>query len=761
MPPMPESPASPPGPEALAPGGDGAPAEEGQRGRVASRPLVAPAFPACGVAAPRATDPQPVPEDAPLTHPALYFNRELSWLDFNARVLAQAIDARTPLLERVRFLAITASNLDEFFRKRIGGLKRQEAAGVRTLSPDGRTPAEQLVLARRAIAPMYEAMVRVWEEALRPALAEEAGVAVRDYAGLSPEQQEALDGHFATHVFPILTPLAVDPGHPFPFISNLSLSLAVMLRHPTRGSEHFARIKVPIARGRWVPVPGEEHHVVPLEQLIVANVGELFRGMEVVSVSAFRITRNADVRRNEEEADDLLAMISEELRERRFAEVVRLEVEASMPEGVRELLVRELELEAGEVFVSDGLLELADLIQLADLPLAEHRFPAWEPIVPVRLRQEAEAEEAPSLFRVIRERDLLVHHPYESFAASTLRFIEEAAVDPRVVAIKMTLYRTSESSPVVAALRRAAKHGKQVAVLIELKASFDEARNIEVARELEKGGIHITYGLVGLKTHAKTALVVREEPEGLRTYAHLSTGNYNPATARLYVDLALFTADAAIGADLVNLFHYLTGYAPEQRYRRLVVAPREMRSAFTALVRREVEHQRERGNGRIICKMNALDDPGMIRELYEASRAGVEVTLIVRGPCRLRPGLPGFSENIRVLSIIGRFLEHSRIYYFGNGGAPRLFLGSADWRRRNLEDRVELAVPIEDAEVQARLMRTLQFCLEDNRLAWELGADGLYRQRRPAEGEPERALHETLMARALERATEQETPWYL
>ncbi|MDX1530429.1 MAG: polyphosphate kinase 1, partial [Rhodothermales bacterium] len=463
--------------------------------------------------------------------------------------------------------------------------------------------------------------------------------------------------------------------------------------------------------------------------------------------------------RNEEEADDLLMMISDEVRERRFAEVVRLEVEAGMPEHVRRLLMRELELEPEDVYVSESLLELADLFDLADLPMPELQFPRWEPIVPIRLRHEGETEDQADLFTVLRHRDLLVHHPYESFPASVQRFIEESANDPHVLAIKLTLYRTSQGSPIVAALRRAAENGKQVAALIELKARFDEEHNIEVAQELEKVGVHVTYGLVGLKTHAKTTLVIREEAEGLRTYCHIGTGNYNPNTARLYTDLGLLTANPEIGADLINLFHYLTGYAPEQRYRKILVAPRDMRPAFLELIEREIEHQEKTGNGRIIAKFNGLDDPVMIRALYEASRAGVDVSLVVRGHCRLRPGLPGFSDHINLLSVIGRFLEHSRIYYFGDGGKPRLYIGSADWQRRNLEDRVEVMVPVEDPKVQGRLIRTLKFCLEDNRLAWDLDADGLYTQRRPADGEPVRALHDVLMERALQRSVEQDPPW--
>ena len=710
---------------------------------------------------PKATDPQPVPEGAGLDHPNLYFNRELSWLDFNWRVFAQAMDERTPLLERVRFVAITANNLDEFYRKRVGGLKRQHAAGVRVLSPDGRTPRDQLDLVLDAARPMQAMLSQTWEETLRPRLAEEGGVVIRDYESLNPEQRSALNAHFRHNIFPILTPLAVDPGHPFPFISNLSLSLAVMLRHPARGTEHFARLKVPTSRGRWLDVPGERHHFVAIEDVIRHNADVLFRGMTVEGVFAFRVTRNADVRRNEDEADDLLSLISEELRERKFADVVRVEVEHEMPRRVRELLMHELELDPIDVVEYDGLLDLTGLFDLAELDLPALCFPDWEPIVPVRLRHQGESEDAADMFAVIRSRDLLVHHPYQSFAASVQRFVEEASMDPHVLAIKMTLYRTSRNSPIVRALVRAAENGTQVAVLIEVKARFDEENNIEWAHQLENAGVHVTYGLVGLKTHSKTTLVVREEGEGLQTYCHIGTGNYNPSTARLYTDFGLLTCRRDIGTDLINLFHYLTGYAPEQHYDTIVIAPRDMRNRFVELIRREVKHQKANGTGRIIVKMNALDDPIIIPELYRASQAGVRIDLIIRGHCRLRPGVPGYSENIRVSSIIGRFLEHSRIFHFHNDGAPTTLIGSADWQRRNLDDRVEVVVPITDERAQGRLIRTLAFCLDDNRLAWDLHTDGRYVQRHPAEGEPVQALHDTLMTRAVARAQHDDVPWDL
>ena len=702
--------------------------------------------------------PSEVPEDPSLDDPSLYFNRELSWIDFNSRVLFQAMDERVPLLERVRFVAITANNLDEFYRKRIGGLKRQLGAGVRALSPDGRTPREQLDLSTDAALAMQRELSRLWEDELRPDLAE-AGVVVREYDDLEDEEQAALDRIFRETIFPILTPLAVDSGHPFPFISNLSLSLAVTLRHPTRGTEHFARLKVPTGRGRFLEVAGTDHHVVAVEDVIANNAEELFRGMEVEGVYAFRVTRNASVDRSEEEADDLLAMISEELRERKFSEVVRLEVEHHMPERVRELLCRELNLtESEDVVEVDGLLDLSGLFSLADTDRPDLKDLPWEPVVPIRLRHMV-LEDDEDMFSVIRKGDLLVHHPYESFAATTQRFIEEAAEAPKVLAIKLTLYRTSQDSPIVRALIRAAEAGKQVAALVELKARFDEENNIEWAQKLERTGAHVAYGLVGLKTHAKTTLVVREEAGGLKTYAHLGTGNYNPSTARFYTDFGLFTCREDIGEDLVGLFHFLTGYAPEQEYQSLAVAPRDLRPRFVELIRREIEHAKAGRKGRIIAKMNALDDVGIIQELYKASQAGVRVDLIIRGHTRMRPGVPGVSENVRIVSIVGRFLEHSRIYYFHNGGDPDILIGSADWMRRNLDDRVEVVLPVEDETARARLKRTLKFCLDDNRQAWDLGPDGRYSLRWPAEDEPVRAFHDTLMHRAKRRTEEDDAAW--
>ena len=718
--------------------------------------LQAPVAPHPVAVIPRAVRPRPVPANASLDDPTLFFNQELSWIDFNWRVLWQAMDDRYPLLERVRFLAITASNLDEFFQKRVGGLKRQQAAHVHRLTPDGRTPEEQLSLILEAAALMHQTMTKTWETELKPALRTQAGVFICSRDDLNIDQHYAAREHFQTQLFPILTPLTVDPGHPFPFISNLSLSLAVLLRHPQRGTLHFARLKVPMGKGRWLRLPASPgdptQYFLPIEELISHNIGELFRGMDVVSVHAFRISRNADVRQDEEEAEDLLAQISEELRERRLAPVVRLEVAKDMPAYVRNLLMRELELTPEDVQEVDGMLDLTGCFRIADLDLRQLRFKPWEPVVPLPLKHEGESKENLNIFAIIRQGDLLVHHPYESFSASTQRFIEEAAVDERVVAIKQTLYRTSDESPIVAALMHAAEQGKQVAGLVEVKARFDEENNIEWAQKLENAGVHVTYGVMGLKTHTKATLVVREEEGGFRLYCHIGTGNYHPKTARLYTDLGLLTCSSDLGYDIVNLFHSLTGYAPDQRYRKAIVAPKEMRWAFVRLIRQEVDYQQRHGNGRIIAKMNALDDVGIIQELYQASQAGVQIDLIVRGHCRLRPGLPGYSETIRVISILGRFLEHDRIFYFYNNGDPRTFIGSADWRGRNLDERVELITPIERPALQKQLIQILDDALDDNRLAWDLDADGHYVQRHSRPDEPVRNFHEMLMAQAIARA---------
>ncbi|MBN8590065.1 MAG: polyphosphate kinase 1 [Rhodothermia bacterium] len=687
-----------------------------------------------------------VPQNAKIGHETLYFNRELSWLDFNWRVLAQAKDERWPILERIKFLAIAHSNIDEFFRKRIGGLDSQVAANVAVRTPDGRTATEQLELIRPVIHEMMRYLHDTWEKHLKPLLRKKARVEICNYADLTPAEKKEAHAFFEANLFPILTPLGVDPGHPFPFLSNQSLSLAVVLRHPVRGTEHFARIKVPTQRHPWVKV-GKRNRYVPVEQVITNNLDETFRGMEVVSVSVFRVTRSADLSLNEDEADDLLEMVSEEVRKRRFAKIVRLEVDDTMPPHVLRMLCEELELTKDDVYPVRGMMELNRCFKIAGLPLSDHQFPSWQPITPIRL-SDLDPEEGRDIFSIIRERDLMIHHPYESFALSTQKFIEIAAADPQVVAIKQTLYRTSEQSLVVKALTNAAELGKEVAVLVEVKASLDEERNIAWANMMSRYGIHVTYGLVGLKTHAKVILVLRQEENGLRTYCHLGTGNYNPATARVYTDVGILTADREIGKDAINLFHYLTGFAPEQHYKKLIVAPKDLRKRFIEHIETEMKSHQKHGNGLIMAKMNALDDIVVINKLYEASQAGVKIELIVRGHCRLRPKLKGFSENIRVISIIGRFLEHSRIYYFHNNGVPNLFISSADWQRRNLEDRVEVATPVTDDEIRDRLIRILKIALADNRLSWEMNANGQYLQRFPNQGENTCSFHDELMRRA-------------
>ncbi|MDE2996283.1 MAG: polyphosphate kinase 1, partial [Bacteroidota bacterium] len=629
---------------------------------------------------------------------------------------------------------------------------------VQKPSPDGRTPGEQLRMSREAVLEMARVLSETWESDLKAELNEQAGIRVMQWDDCTSAQQNWLKEYFRSNIFPVLTPLAVDPGHPFPFISNLSLSLAVTLKHPGRKTEHFARIKVPTAGQRWIQLC-DGSGWIPVEQIIAHNATELFRGMKVVGVHPFRITRNADLKRDEEVADDLIEMISEELQERRFAPIVRLEVTPDMPIEVRELLARELSLEADDIYEVHGDLDLVSVSQFANLDFPEQKHAPWDPVTPQRLLHEGEVKDRLNIFEILKKGDLLVHHPYESFAGTVLRFIEEAAADPDVLAIKQTLYRTSDESPVVKALLRAAEAGKQVAVLVEVKARFDEQNNIVWGQMLEQHGVHVTYGLVGLKTHCKTTLVVRREGTDLQTYCHIGTGNYHPSTAKLYTDLGLLTRSSRTGDDLVNLFHYLTGYAPEQHYQKLIVAPRDMRQFFLDRIQDEIVNQQEHGNGRIIAKMNALDDLTIINELYRASQAGVQIDLLVRGHCRLRPGLPGFSENIRVVSIIGQFLEHSRIYSFGNNGNPRFFIGSADWQRRNLDDRVEVIVEIRKKHIRARLQRILDFSLADQSSAWELDSEGIYRLRSQVDKDHIYGTHQLFMDRAEKRTVSADPPW--
>ncbi|MGN6393351.1 MAG: polyphosphate kinase 1 [Gemmatimonadales bacterium] len=684
---------------------------------------------------------------ADLRDPSLYLNRELSWLEFNRRVLHEALDARTPLLERLKFLGIFSSNLDEFFQVRVAGLKQQSAAGIVERTADGMTPEDQL----SAISSIVREQVRQHRQCLMqdvlPALAAEGVTLYQRVRDLSRAEREHADAYFQANVFPVLTPLAVDPGHPFPYISNLSLSLAVALRG-TDGEERFARVKVPKILPRWVPLP-TSNHFVPLEEVIGANLEALFPGVEILGWYTFRITRNTDLQIDHgDEAEDLLSLIQEEVRNRRFAEVVRIEVHASMPPSLRELLLMEFSeqqdppsrpLTTDDLYEVSGLMDTADLSTLAALDLPALRDPVFHQVTPPRLAA------ARNIFDVIREGDLVLHHPYESFQTSVERFIQTAADDPDVLAIKLTLYRTGGDSSIARMLVQAAERGKQVAVLIELQARFDEENNIIWAQRLEDVGVHVSYGVAGLKTHAKVMLVVRREGDTIRRYLHIGTGNYNPKTARLYTDFGLLSASPALGADLTDLFNVLTGFASPAGYRKLIVAPRGMRERFIGMIRREIAHSRAGRPARIIAKMNALVDPDIIAALYEASGAGVSTDLIIRGICCLRPGLAGLSGSIRVISIVGRFLEHSRAFYFLNGGDEEVYIGSADWMPRNLDRRIEAVTPIESPADRQALRDLLVFMLEDNRQAWDLRSDGSYEQRQPPDAAAERATHRLLI----------------
>ncbi|MFB2837268.1 polyphosphate kinase 1 [Floridanema evergladense] len=694
-----------------------------------------------------------------LKEPEYYFNRELSWLEFNYRVLHEGIDERTPLIERLKFLAIFSSNLDEFFMVRVATLREQLEAQVTRLSPDGMSTKDQLIAISQKLRPLVELLHQHFEQVLRPLLAKH-GVIILDYVDLNQEQRIYLQNYFDEQIFPVLTPLAVDPGHPFPHISNLSLNLAVVIQDPDTKEELFARVKVPQMLPRFVVMP-EALRVqtegqslvwvgVPLEQVIAHNLVALFPGMNVQECYAFRITRNSDIALQEDEADDLLLAIEQELRKRRIGgSTVRLEIDATASDWVRNTLVRELDLSENDVYDVNGLLGLRDLMSFMQLPLPELKDPTWTPVIPARFRRLAEiGQDGENIFDLISQRDLLVHHPYHSFAATVQRFITQAAHDPKVLAIKMTLYRTSGDSPIVQALIAAAENGKQVAVLVEIKARFDEENNILWAKKLEQAGVHVVYGLVGLKTHTKVVLVVRREDNHIRRYVHIGTGNYNPKTAGLYTDLGLLSCREDLGADLTDLFNYLTGYSRQRSYRKLLVAPVNLRDRMIALIHREIEHCQNDRSGRIVAKMNSLVDPQIIAKLYEASRAGVEIDLIIRGICCLRPGFPNVSENIRVISIIGRFLEHSRIFYFQNGGQEEVYIGSADWMNRNLTRRVEAVTPVEDLNLAKDLQEILGIMLSDNRQAWELQPDGSYTQRRPSDNLQEQSAQKTLMEMA-------------
>jgi polyphosphate kinase len=666
-----------------------------------------------------------------LEDPALAISRELSWLEFNARVLAEAADSRNPLLERLKFMAIFSNNLDEYFMVRVSGLKQQLELGVQRRTPDGLGPKETLAAIAHRLRPLIALQSECLRTDLLPHLAEE-GIRICAWAEAMamPRQRERLQRTFEEQVFPVLTPLAVDPSHPFPYISNLSLSLAVEVRDPVTGKQLFARLKVPQVLPRLVPL-GIPNHFLPLEELIGAFLEQLFPGMEILGWYPFRLTRNGDLELAEEEAEDLLLSIEESVRRRRLGEAVRLEITPAMAPHIRERLVEELELTEQDVYEVDGLLDLTCLWQLVAIDRPDLKEQPFVPRTP-----DAFQDPRCDIFAAIREGDRLVHHPYESFSASVEQFVAAAAEDPNVLTIKQTLYRTSGNSPIVHALIRAAENGKQVAVLVELKARFDEMNNINWARTLERAGVHVVYGLVGLKTHAKTTLIVRREPDGLVRYVHIGTGNYHSKTANLYTDIGLFSCRPELGADLTDLFNYLTGYSRQSHYRKLLVAPAHMRTQFLERIEREIRLSTPGRPGRIIAKMNALVDTTLICALYRASQAGVRVDLIVRGICCLRPGYPQVSENIRVVSIIGRLLEHSRVFYFANGGHPEVFIGSADWMPRNLDRRVEVAVPLEDPALCKRLIDYLELCLADNRQSWELQNNGSYHRRQPASGEP-------------------------
>jgi polyphosphate kinase len=682
---------------------------------------------------------------AALDDPSLFYSRELSWLAFNDRVLEEAFDARNPLLERLKFIGIFSTNLDEYFMIRVAALKQQLAAEVHKRSNDGRLPNEQLAAISERLRPSLERFAKLLRDDLMPALGDE-GIAIRSYAELSDEQKNDLRVLFDERVFPVLTPLAVDQGHPFPYISNLSLSLGVEMYESTvDGPEmHFARVKVPQSLPRLIALPAPEgiNHFVLLEDVIAQNLDALFPGMEIRASYRFRVTRDADLDLQEDEADDLLRMIESELRRRRFGEPVRLEVEASMPEALRTKLLEALSLGEDDLYAIDGMLGTNDLFALVALDRPELHDAPFTPSIPKRLVGESD------IFAAIREGDILLQHPYESFDP-VVQFVKAAANDPHVLAIKQTLYRTSGDSPIVNALVEAAENGKQVAALIELKARFDEENNIHWARNLERVGAHVVYGFPGLKVHAKVILVVRDEPDGIRRYVHFGTGNYNDKTAKIYTDLSLFTCRPELGADVTHLFNRLTGFSKTTQYKELLVAPTTLRAGFVDLIEREVENARAGRPSGIVAKLNAISDKRMVQALYRASQAGVPIELIVRGMCELRPGIPGVSETIRVRSIVGRFLEHSRIFAFENGGSREIYMGSADWMGRNLDRRVETIVPVLDPMLREYLWGgILDVLLRDNVNTRFLRSDGTYVRRIPDDGEAVFSAHSALLESA-------------
>jgi polyphosphate kinase len=704
-----------------------------------------------------------------LSNPAGYLNRELSELSFQWRVLYEALDDENPPLERLKFLAILTKNMDEFFMKRIGGLKQQIDAEVTDETVDGRTPHEQWEEALDFARPIFETQSRCYHEAIKPTLADN-GIEIVDYKDLSGKETATLRSYFERAVLPTLTPLTFDPAHPFPFISNLSLSLAV-LSVDDDGTKKFSRVKLPENRPRLIPVSATdeisvmtddvasiEHadtgRFVRLEQVIAENIDLLFPNVEVIDCSTFRVTRNAEVRRNEEVAEGLIEMIEDVLRQRRFATVVRVEVATDMPNEIRSLLVDQLDISERELFERPEPLGFQDFFRLLELNNETLKLPSWEPQPHPRFIGH-DSDRPDDLFGEIASDDILVHHPYHSFTNTVQTFLDTAAHDPDTLAIKVAIYRTAPDSQVIQSLIEAAKNGKQVAVMVELKARFDEKNNLRWVKRLEEEGIHVTYGTIGLKTHSKVALVVRDEgdTDDVELYSHIATGNYHSETAKSYEDLGLFTDDRDIGQDLVQLFNSFTGHSQHESYRKLLVAPETLRDRMTDLIQREAEHARAGHEGRIIAKMNALEDPDIVRELYAASQAGVDITLIVRGICRLRPGIDGLSETISVHSVVGRFLEHSRIFKFGNAGDSEYYIGSADWMTRNLDRRVEAVTPVENPTLQNELDTIIDSLLGDNRKRWEMDATGRYVQQRP-KSQPRQIAHEQLMQRAREAVPE-------
>jgi len=683
--------------------------------------------------------------------PKNFFNRDLSWIEFNRRVLEEALNPELPLLEKIKFISIFLTNLDEFYMIRISGLKEQIAANIIEPSIEGYTPREQIQKIEKTIQPMLKEVLDLWTESIVPEL-KENGISILEYDDLDDSEKKILTDYFQKEIYPILTPLAFDPGRPFPYISNLSLSLAILVKKPN-GESHFARLKIPDIIPRLFQIDRIIHpskkissngqfkaRFIWVEDIIKANLNFLFPGMEIVEAHRFRITRDTDIELQEDEADDLLKVIEEHIRQRRFGRVFRLEVAVMMPEFMLETLMENLLIGREDVHIVEGPLWLSDIIMLYDLPCHQLKDPPFYPVIPKTFEEEDE-----DIFSIIKQKDILLHHPYHSFNP-VISFLKQASVDPDVLAIKQTLYRVGSNSPILKYLIEAAERGKQVAVLVELKARFDEQNNIFWARELEKVGVHVVYGLVGLKTHAKMTLVVRKESDGLKRYVHLSTGNYNAATAKLYTDIGMFTDNEDICADVSDIFNYLTGYSKQTEFRKLIVAPISMREKILVLINREIENVKNGGNGKIVFKLNSLVDPIIISSLYEASNNGVKIDLIIRGICCLVPGVEGLSENIRVTSILGRFLEHSRILLFYNNGNEEVYLGSADMMQRNLDRRVEVIFPVHDEKLKNSLIKTvLKTYLKDNVKARRLLPDMTYQIMHPQDGDKKIDSQEWLM----------------